>query len=71
MTELRTSKGPNQVEPGQSIPGLVCHNCQSGIALAGDIRTLPVSFDATSPVCQQKGTYRSDEIQTLVAVRRQ
>ena len=70
MTELPTSKGPNQVTPGQSIPGLVCHNCNSGIALGGDIKTLPASFDATCPVCHEKGTYQSDEIQTLVAQRK-
>jgi hypothetical protein len=59
------------VRAGDQGPGLRCKNCGLGIAIGGDIATLPESFEAKCPVCRETRIYRSDEIQTLTVARKQ
>jgi hypothetical protein len=58
---------------GPDYRGLQCKNphCRMGMALGGDLEDLPSSFEATCPVCHETRTYQKDEIQSLVAVRKQ
>ena len=51
--------------------GLQCKNCGLGIALGGDLSTLPQTFEATCPTCRETRTYQLAEIQTLQAHRKQ
>ena len=56
---------------GREYPGLICKGCSTGIAMAGDVPALPPTFSVTCPRCGKKETYRKDEIQTLLAHRKQ
>jgi hypothetical protein len=64
---------PKSAEPpyGESVPGIVCPNCQTGMGLGGDVDGLPPSFEATCVNCGQTRIYQKAEIQSLLVVRKQ
>jgi hypothetical protein len=56
---------------GSEASGYECKRCRHVFAISGDLETLPPEFEARCPVCNEKGIYRRDEIQTLDAHTKQ
>jgi hypothetical protein len=59
--------------PGSLHSGVECKNpqCGTGIALGGDLNSLPSPFAATCPLCGETHCYRTNELEMFEQVRKQ